>query len=61
MPDLYDADYGSRIFDLVDDPIWALADAVSILTGEFLGARRSRLLGKLGDTIDDEPTLLPGR
>jgi hypothetical protein len=57
--DFYDENQQSLIFNLVDDSINALPDAISLLTREFFAAVRSGLVCEqtyaLHDALDIEP------
>src|SRR5206468_2784753 len=44
--------------NLVDDPVWALANSVAIIVHELLGTWRAGIVSKLGNTSHDEPTVL---
>ena len=58
MADFDDAHHPRSVVNLVDDPVWALANSVAIVIHELLGTWRPRIISKLGNAIHDEPTIL---
>ena len=61
MIHLDDAHEEDCILNLVNDPVCTLAHAVSVRARELLRTVRTRIIGKLRDSIYDEPTGLLGR
>lgn len=58
MPDLEDGDFELTIVDVINDPVAALSNTVSVrIARQFFAALCSRVLGKRIYSLDDALTL----
>lgn len=61
MPDLEDGDFELIIVNVINDPVAALSNTVSVrIARQFFAAVRSRVLGKRIYSLDDALTLSLG-
>lgn len=58
MPDFEDGDFKAIIVDVINNPVAALSNTVSVrITRQFFATGRSRVLGKCIYSFDDALTL----
>lgn len=61
MADLHDHHDENGILDLIDDPVWPLADPIPLLSGQLLAARRAGILCQGIKTSQERGGVLPGK